>query len=65
MKDAYERMPELFLDWLDECPVRFARIKVNENTVHYSFDAPDEEDEGERNIGEIMSLKYKMEVKKN
>ncbi len=65
MKDAYERMPELFLDWLDECPVRFDRIKVNENTVHYSFDAPDEEDEGERNIGEIMSLKYKMEVKKN
>ena len=45
MKDAYERMPELFLDWLDECPVRFDRIKVNENTVHYSFDAPDEEDE--------------------
>ena len=65
MKDAYERMPESFLDWLDECPVRFDRIKINENTVHYSFDAPYEEDEGERNIGEIMSLKYKMEVKKN
>ncbi len=45
MKDAYERMPESFLDWLDECPVRFDRIKITDNTVHYSFDAPDEEDE--------------------
>ena len=65
MKDAFERMPESFLDWLMECPVRYDRIKINEQTVHYSFDAPDEEDEGERNIGEIMSLKYKMEAKKN
>ncbi len=45
MKDAYERMPESFIDWLVECPVRFDRIKITDNTVHYSFDAPDEEDE--------------------
>ena len=49
MKDAYERMPESFIDWLMKCPVRFDRIKVNENTVHYSFDAPYEDDEEEDN----------------
>lgn len=43
--DAFERMPESFIDWLMECPVPWMRIKINENTVHYSFDAPDEEDE--------------------
>ena len=51
MKDAFERMPESFLDWLDECPtsqwsdVQFVQIKVTNNTVHYSFPAPDEEGE--------------------
>ena len=45
MKDAFEKMPESFLDWLLKCPVPWIRIKINENTVHYSFDAPDEEEE--------------------
>ena len=45
MKDSFERMPESFTDWLLECPVPWMRIKINENTVHYSFDAPDEEEE--------------------
>tara|TARA_R110002020_G_scaffold281_1_gene1546 strand:+ start:533 stop:679 length:147 start_codon:yes stop_codon:yes gene_type:complete len=47
MKDAFEKMPESFLDWLMECPVPWMRIKINENTVHYSFDAPKEEEEEE------------------
>ena len=53
MKDAYERMPESFLDWLEKCPtsqwsdVQFVQIKVTDNTVHYSFPAPDEEDDEE------------------
>lgn len=45
MKDSFERMPESFIDWLLECPVPWMRIKIDENTVHYSFDAPDEEGE--------------------
>ena len=55
MKDAFERMPEAFLDWLDECPtpqwsdVQFVQIKVTENSVHYSFPAPDEDYEEEDN----------------
>ena len=53
MKDAFERMPESFLDWLSECPtpqwsdVQFVQIKVTENSVHYSFPAPDEDYEEE------------------
>ena len=47
MKDAYERMPESFIDWLMICPVRHDRIKINENTVHYSFDAPYEDEDEE------------------
>ena len=34
----------IIFDWL-EMSSALDRIKVNENTVHYSFDAPDEEDE--------------------
>ena len=45
MKDAHDRMPESFIDWLLECPVPWICIKVNENTVHFSFDAPEEEEE--------------------
>ena len=45
MKDASQRMPESFLDWMLECPVPWICIKINKNTVNYSFDAPDEEDE--------------------
>ena len=47
MKDAHDRMPESFIDWLLECPVPWICIKVNENTVHFSFDAPDEEEEAQ------------------
>ena len=45
MKDAHEKMPDSFFDWLDECPVRWDRIKVNKDTIHYSFETPDDEDE--------------------
>ena len=47
MRDAYERMPETFLDWMLECPVPWICIKINKNTVHYSFDAPYEYEEEE------------------
>ncbi len=45
LKDAYERMPESFFDWILESPVPWTCIKINENTVHFSFDTPDEEEE--------------------
>tara|TARA_B100000214_G_scaffold240216_1_gene175806 strand:- start:1395 stop:1541 length:147 start_codon:yes stop_codon:yes gene_type:complete len=47
MKDAFERMPPEFLDWLAECPLSdpWVRIKTTDKVVHYSFPAPDEEDE--------------------
>ncbi len=44
MKDAFERMPESFLDWMLECPVPWICIKITERTVHYSFAAPDGEE---------------------
>ena len=45
LKDAYERMPESFFDWILESPVPWTCIKINEKTVHFSFDTPDEEEE--------------------
>ena len=36
MRDAYERMPETFLDWMLECPVPWICIKINKTlfTIH-------------------------------
>jgi len=38
-------MSEEFHDWLDECPVRWIRDKVDVNYVYYCFETPDEEDQ--------------------
>ena len=56
MKDAHDRMPESFIDWLLECPVPWICIKVNENTVHFSFDAPDEEEEAQASFVLVREL---------
>ena len=56
MKDAFERMPESFLDWMLECPVPWICIKINERTVHYSFDAPDEEEEAQASLFLVREL---------
>jgi len=45
LKDAYDKMPESFFAWILECPVPWICIKINENTVHFSFDTPKEEEE--------------------
>ena len=41
---ADKKMPDSFYEWLDTCPVIWYRIKVGNETVHYSFEAPDEEE---------------------
>ena len=44
MDNADEKMTYEFYNWLQECPVNWTRLKVNDETIHYSFHAPDEED---------------------
>jgi len=41
---ADKKMPDSFYEWLDMCPVRCCRIKVGDDTVHYSFETPDIEE---------------------
>jgi len=43
--DADRKMPDSFYEWLDNCPVNWIRIKVNSDTVHYSFETPDTDDD--------------------
>ena len=42
MNDADEKMKDDFYDWLNECPVNWVRLKVNDETIHYAFETPDE-----------------------
>jgi len=35
------KMPEEFYDWLDECPVQWFRIAVEDSCIDYSFVIPD------------------------
>ena len=42
---ADKDMPDSFSDWLSECPVGWFRIEVNSETVHYSFEVPDTDDD--------------------
>ena len=44
MSNADEKMKDEFYDWLDECPVNWVRLEVNDETIHYAFHTPDEED---------------------
>ena len=39
---ADTKMTEEFYDWLDNCPVNWIRTQVNDETLHYSFDCPDD-----------------------
>ena len=41
---ADKKMPDSFYEWLDTCPVIWYRIKVGNETVHYSFETPDMEE---------------------
>ena len=43
--DADRKMPDSFYEWLENCPVNWIRIKVNSDTVHYSFETPDIDDD--------------------
>jgi len=43
MNNADEKMKDDFYDWLNECPVNWVRLKVNDETIHYAFETPDEE----------------------
>ena len=36
-----------FYDWLNKCPVNWVRLKVNNETIHYAFETPDEENNNE------------------
>ena len=42
---ADEKMPDSFYEWLDTCPVIWYRIKVDNDSVHYSFETPNEDEE--------------------
>ena len=58
-----------FWKWLDTCPTHKWDI-LEDNVGHCRIlfpitEDPEEGDEKKKSIGEIMSLKYKMEVKKN
>ena len=44
MNNANEKMKDEFYNWLLECPVNWTQLKINDETIHYSFDTPDEED---------------------
>jgi hypothetical protein len=37
-------MSEEFHDWLDECPVRWIRDKIDVNYVYYCFETPDNDE---------------------
>ncbi len=45
MPKADKKMPDEFYDWLDECPVQWFRGSIEENSINYSFVAPNEEEE--------------------
>ena len=42
MNNADEKMKDDFYDWLNECPVNWVRLNVNDETIHYAFETPDE-----------------------
>jgi hypothetical protein len=41
---ADEKLPDSFYDWLNQCPVGWQRIAVEEEVVNYNFFLQDEED---------------------
>ena len=47
MSNADEKMKDEFYDWLLECPVNWVRLEVNDETIHYAFHTPDEEENNE------------------
>ncbi len=47
MKLADERMGNEFWEWFNDCPVIYHRLKVNSETIHYSFESPDDESQQE------------------
>ena len=47
MSNADEKMKDEFYDWLLECPVNWVRLEVNDETIHYAFYTPDEEENNE------------------
>ena len=47
MSDADEKMKDEFYDWLNKCPVNWVRLKVKNETIHYAFETPDEENNKE------------------
>ena len=40
MTDADKKMPEDFYEWLDQCPVMWHRLAVDENDIEYVFTVP-------------------------
>jgi hypothetical protein len=44
---ADEKMKDEFYDWLNECPVNWVRLEVNDETIHYAFETPEKEEDDE------------------
>ena len=38
-------MSEWFHEWLNQCPVRWIRDKVDKDYIYYCFEIPDKEDQ--------------------
>ena len=45
MKNADKKMPDDFYEWLDQCPVMWHRLAVDEYDIEYVFTVPDEKEE--------------------
>ena len=44
---ADEKMNEDFYDWLSECPVGWFRVKLDRNSITYTFVCNDEDEESD------------------
>jgi len=43
------KMPDSFFDWLEQCPVQWYLGQWDKETMNYTFNVPDEEEEDENN----------------
>ena len=49
------KMPDSFFDWLEQCPVQWYLGQWDKETMNYTFNVPDEEEEDESKTDHIYS----------
>ena len=47
--DGFEKLPDEFFDWLEQCPVQWYRGQVDSNSVSYTFMPDEQEGEDDEN----------------